>query len=72
MVAMDPRTGEILAMVSFPHYDNQLFVDGISQRKYQEYISEDGEQAAAWTAPLRGEYPPGSTHQTVHGGRGAA
>src|SRR5215210_101166 len=33
VVALDPRSGEVLAMVSFPHYDNQLFVDGISQRK---------------------------------------
>lgn len=60
VIAMDPRTGEVLAMVSFPHYDNQLFVDGISQRKYQEYTSDEANKPLVDRA-LRGEYPPGST-----------
>jgi penicillin-binding protein 2 len=60
VVALDPRTGEVLAMVSFPHYDNQLFVDGISQRKYEEYTSEEANRPLLDRA-LRGEYPPGST-----------
>jgi penicillin-binding protein 2 len=60
VVAIDPRTGEVLAMVSFPHFDNQLFVDGISQRKYQEYASEEANKPL-FDRALRGEYPPGST-----------
>lgn len=60
VVAIDPRNGEVLAMVSFPHYDNQLFVDGISQRKYQEYTSEEANKPLVDRA-LRGNYPPGST-----------
>lgn len=60
VVALDPRTGEVLAMVSYPHYDNQLFVDGISQRKYLEYTSEEANKPLLDRA-LRGEYPPGST-----------
>jgi penicillin-binding protein 2 len=60
VVALDPRTGEVLAMVSFPHYDNQLFVDGISQRKYQEYTSDEANKPLVDRA-LRGEYPSGST-----------
>ena len=60
VVAMDPRTGEVLAIVSYPHYDNQLFVDGISQRKYQEYTSEEANKPLIDRA-LRGEYPAGST-----------
>ncbi len=60
VVAIDPRTGEVLAMVSFPHYDNQLFVDGISQRKYQEYTSEEANRPLLDRA-CRGEYPAGST-----------
>jgi penicillin-binding protein 2 len=60
VVALDPRTGEVLAMVSFPHYDNQLFVDGISQRKYQEYTSDEANKPLVDRA-LRGEYPAGST-----------
>jgi penicillin-binding protein 2 len=60
VVALDPRTGEVLAMVSFPHYDNQLFVDGISQRKYQEYTSDEANRPLL-DRSLRGEYPAGST-----------
>ena len=60
VVALDPRTGEVLAMVSFPHYDNQLFVDGISQRKYQEYTSGEANKPLLDRA-FRGEYPAGST-----------
>jgi penicillin-binding protein 2 len=60
VVAIAPRTGEVLAMVSYPLYDNQLFVDGISQRKYEEYISDDANKPLIDRA-LRGEYPPGST-----------
>ena len=54
VVALDPRTGEVLAMVSFPHYDNQLFVDGISQRKYLEYASEEANKPLV-TFYMRGE-----------------
>jgi penicillin-binding protein 2 len=60
IVAIDPRNGEVLAMVSYPHYDNQLFVDGISQRKYDEYISEAANRPLVDRA-VRGQYPPGST-----------
>jgi penicillin-binding protein 2 len=60
VVALDPRTGEVLAMVSFPHYDNQLFVDGISQRKYQEYASKEAHEPLL-DRSVRGEYPTGST-----------
>ena len=60
VVALDPRSGEVLAMVSVPHYDNQLFVDGISQRKYEEYTSEEANKPLLDRA-LRGEYPSGST-----------
>jgi penicillin-binding protein 2 len=60
VIAIDPRTGEVLAMVSYPHYDNQLFVDGISQRKYTEYTSDEANKPLLDRA-LRGEYPPGST-----------
>src|SRR5690606_41743954 len=34
-VAVDPRTGEILAMVSLPAYDPNLFVNGISHKEYR-------------------------------------
>lgn len=60
VVAIDPRNGEVLAMVSYPHFDNQLFVDGISQRKYDEYVS-DAANKPLFDRALRGSYPPGST-----------
>ncbi|CAA9558660.1 MAG: Peptidoglycan D,D-transpeptidase MrdA [uncultured Thermomicrobiales bacterium] len=60
VVAIDPRNGEVLAMVSYPHYDNQLFVDGISDRKYDEYVSEAANKPL-FDRTLRGKYPPGST-----------
>ena len=58
VVAFDPRTGEILAMVSYPYYDNQLFVTGLSSRKFKEYT----EAGKAFLNRATNElYPPGST-----------
>jgi penicillin-binding protein 2 len=59
-VAYDPRSGEILGMVSYPYYDNQLFVSGLSGRKWQEYL--DPERGKAFVNRATNElYPPGST-----------
>ncbi|MDQ3657258.1 MAG: penicillin-binding transpeptidase domain-containing protein [Chloroflexota bacterium] len=59
-VAYDPRTGEVLAMVSYPYYDNQLFVTGISERKWNEYmLAEKGK--AFLNRAVYELYPPGST-----------
>ncbi len=63
VVAIDPRSGEVLALVSYPLYDNQLFVDGISTRKYQEYTAKDRGEPLLNKA-IAGEYPPGSTLKT--------
>lgn len=60
VVAFDPRNGEIHAMISYPYYDNQLFVDGISARKWKEY--NDPAQGKAFLNRAVAEvYPPGST-----------
>lgn len=59
-VAFDPRTGEVLAMVSYPYYDNQLFITGISGRKWKEYTTPS--RGNAFLNRATGElYPPGST-----------
>lgn len=59
-VAFDPRTGEILGMVSYPYYDNQLFVTGISQTKFAEYL--EVERGTPFLNRCTNElYPPGST-----------
>jgi penicillin-binding protein 2 len=39
-VAIDPRTGEILAMVSLPSYDPNLFVNGISHKDYKRLMGD--------------------------------
>jgi penicillin-binding protein 2 len=58
-VAIDPRTGEVLAMVSLPGYDTNLFVNGIS---HVDYRTADGRAIAAAVQPQRARWrPPGST-----------
>ena len=60
VVAYDPRSGEVLGMVSYPYYDNQLFVSGLSNRKWNEYLDEDKGKAFVNRA-INELYPPGST-----------
>ncbi|TAL21620.1 MAG: penicillin-binding protein 2 [Aquabacterium sp.] len=59
LVAMDPRTGEILAFVSKPTFDPNLFVDGIDSDSWRE-LNESLDKPLLNRA-LRGTYPPGST-----------
>ena len=64
-VVMNPQTGEILAMVSLPAYDNNKFAGGISADDYGVYLTDEDR-------PLRNHaisdiYPPGSTYKLVTG-----
>jgi penicillin-binding protein 2 len=64
-IVMNPQTGEILAMVSLPTYDNDKFAAGISAADYAAYLNDP-------TKPLRNHavsdiYPPGSTFKLVTG-----
>lgn len=59
MVALDPATGQILAYVSMPTYDPNLFVDGIDPDSWRE-LNESLDKPLI-NRPLRGIYPPGST-----------
>ncbi|MDP9899428.1 penicillin-binding protein 2 [Variovorax ginsengisoli] len=61
LVAMDPRTGEILAFVSKPTFDPNLFVEGIDTDSWKE-LSESLDKPLLNRA-LRGSYPPGSTYK---------
>jgi penicillin-binding protein 2 len=61
LVAMDPNTGEVLAFVSKPTFDPNLFVDGIDQENWQA-LSESLDKPLLNRA-LRGTYPPGSTYK---------
>ncbi|MFK3819102.1 penicillin-binding protein 2 [Pseudomonas sp. NPDC089407] len=59
VVALDPRTGEVLAMVSQPSFDPNLFVTGISFKAYAEL--RESIDRPLFNRVLRGLYPPGST-----------
>ncbi len=61
LVAMDPRTGEVLAFVSKPTFDPNLFVDGIDAESWRE-LNESIDKPLLNRA-LRGTYPPGSTYK---------
>ena len=58
-VAIDPRNGGILAMVSLPSYDNNLFAQGISGSDYQSLTTDPN--LPLFNRAVDGEYPPGST-----------
>lgn len=58
-VAIDPRTGEILAMVSLPSYDPNLFVNGISHADYRALL--DNLSRPLFNRNVLGGGPPGST-----------
>ncbi len=59
VVALDPRNGEVLAFVSEPGYDPNLFVTGISIDEYSALQTERDQPL--FNRVLRGQYPPGST-----------
>lgn len=63
VVALDPRNGAVLAMVSLPSYDNNLFAAGISRQAYSE-LSEDPDHPLVNHA-ISGIYPPGSTFKII-------
>ena len=61
LVALDPKTGEVLAFVSKPTFDPNLFVDGIDVDNWQA-LNESPDKPLLNRA-LRGTYPPGSTYK---------
>lgn len=60
-VAIEPETGEVLAFVSKPTFDPNLFIDGIDPQSWKE-LNEDPAKPLL-NRPLRGAYPPGSTYK---------
>ncbi len=61
LVAIDPRTGEVLAFVSKPTFDPNLFVEGIDVENWRA-LNESVDKPLLNRA-LRGTYPPGSTYK---------
>jgi penicillin-binding protein 2 len=61
MIAIEPSTGDILAYVSMPSFDPNLFVDGIDQQSWDELNNSPDRPLV--NRPLSGSYPPGSTYK---------
>lgn len=61
VVVMNVKTGEILAMASYPDYEPQLFIGGISNEKYSEYQKT----SALYNRAISGTYAPGSIFKMV-------
>ena len=63
LVALDPQNGEILALVSAPAFDPNLFAVGMSTSQYRE-LSESPDRPL-FNRAVRGAYPPGSTIKPI-------
>jgi len=62
-IIQDPQTGEIIAIVSYPSYDNNLFVGGISSTEYSKLINDSGNPLL--NRAIAAQVPPGSTFKTL-------
>ncbi|MFM2210222.1 MAG: putative cell division penicillin-binding protein 2 [Pseudomonadota bacterium] len=65
LVAIDPRSGEVLAFVSKPTFDPNLFVDGIDPENWA--LLNESVDKPLLNRALRGTYPPGSTYKPFMG-----
>jgi len=63
VVVLDPSNGEVLAMVSLPAYDNNIFARGISQKEYDVLMQHA--DYPLFNRAISGEYPSGSTIKPV-------
>lgn len=58
-VAMDPRNGKVLSLMSFPSFDNNLLSRGISQAEFENLFNNENQPF--FNRAIAGQYPPGST-----------
>jgi penicillin-binding protein 2 len=70
LIVMNPQTGEVLALVSLPTYDNNEFATGISNSEYQQLLNAPGRPLLDHA--ISEQYPPGSTYKLVAGTGGLA
>jgi len=63
VVVMDPRDGEVLAMVSSPSFDPNLFYEGISEEQWSQL--QNNPFAPLSNKAISGQYPPGSTYKLI-------
>lgn len=64
IVAIDPQTGEILALVSSPDYDPNMLVGSVRAKNY-EHLLQDSIDVPLFNRALMAMYPPGSTFKTI-------
>jgi penicillin-binding protein 2 len=65
VIVMNPQTGEVLAMVSLPTYDNNAFSRGISSKDYAKLLANPNKPLL--NHAVAAHYPPGSTYKLVTG-----
>lgn len=63
VVVLDPNSGEVLAMINWPGFNNNLFSQGISQEDFSELINNPNQPL--FTRSISGEYPSGSTFKLI-------
>jgi penicillin-binding protein 2 len=63
IIVMNPQTGEILAMVSLPTYDDNLFARGISTADFAKLVGDANQPLL--NHAIAEQYPPGSTYKLV-------
>jgi len=64
-IAIDPRNGKILALVSFPGFNNNSLAEGITQEEYNKVFNN--EDQPFFNRVISGQYPPGSTIKPFFG-----
>jgi penicillin-binding protein 2 len=65
VIAMNPQTGEVMAMVSLPTYDDNDFATGISNKDFQALVKDPDKPLT--NHAVNAHYPPGSTYKLVAG-----
>ncbi len=65
MIVMNPQTGEILALVSLPTYDNNKFAEGISSKDFAKLLKNP--EKPLLNHAINEQFPPGSTYKLVTG-----
>ena len=63
VVVSNPQTGGIMAMVSIPYYDNNLFIEGMSNEEYEKLINDENQPM--FNRVISGVYPSGSVIKPV-------
>jgi len=70
VIVMNPQTGEVLALVSLPTYDNNLFARGISNKDFSKLLNDPDKPLL--NHATQEHFPPGSTYKLVTGTGGLA